>query len=280
VRGARPQRGTPGGAALLAVALITGAACAGRAPLTEAPPAPAEARGYRALFRGEWRDARDRGRFRLAVALLPPDRARLEFFAPVGGPRLVVAMDGQHAVALFPGERVYDAAAATPETLDRLLGLPLDPAQLVALITGRPMCRLEAARQQVQTRAAATFGRTIAWFEVSCPPGEIRYQALARERGGVLSAASIREGISGAMILDVEYDGYEEGLGPRWPRRIDLRLARRNATVTLHADEGPAASNLAPEMFAPPVPPGFERRLLGGSSSAPGLLGSTAERER
>ena len=267
-------------AALCGAALLLAAACAGRVPVTEVPRSSPEARGYRALFRGEWRGSREQGRFRMAAALLPPDRARLEFFGPVGGARVVVAVDGHDAVAMLPGERAYDTAAATPETLDRLLGLPLEPSQLVALISGRPMCDADAARQQVQSRAAANFGRTIAWFEVTCPPGEIRYQARSHERGGVLSSATVREGLSGAMILEVEYDDYEEGLGPRWPRRLDVRLARKDATVTLIAVEGPAASDLAPEIFAPPVPPGFERRTLAGSRSAPGLLGSTADGER
>ncbi len=216
----------------------------------------------------------------MAAALLPPDRLRLEFFGPVGGPRLVVAVDGENAIAIQPAERSYAAGTADPKTLDRLLGLPLTPAQTIALLTGQPMCEPEVSEQQVQTKAAATFGRTVAWYEVSCPPGEIRYQARCAERGGILKEATVREGISGAMILEVEYDDHEEGRGPRWPRRIRLHLARKDAAVDLVVIEGPAASDIPPSTFAPPVPDGFEKRPLLASLPAPGLLGSTADRER
>jgi hypothetical protein len=274
------RRGARLGPSLLAGAAALGLACAGRAPVTEAVRPAAEGGGYRALFRGDWRGPGGRERFRLAAALLPPDRLRLEVLGPVGGPRLVVAVDGRAALALLPAERAYDSGEATRETIDRLLGIPLLPAHLVALLMGRPMCRPEAAQQQMRTRAAAAFGRTVAWYEVTCPPGDIRYRALCKERGGALEAASVREGLSGDSILEVEYGDHGEGPGPRWPRRIEIRLTARSAALTLIADEGPAMSDVAPELFAPPVPEGFERRAIAESHSAPGLLGPSAERER
>ncbi len=241
---------------------------------------PEAARGYRALFRVGVEGPGGKSHFRMAVALMPPDRLRLEFFGPIGGPRLVVASDGASAIALLPADRAYESGRADPERLDRLLGLPLTPAELVALLTGRPMCSPEAAEQRMETKAAATFGRTLAWYEVHCPPGEIRYEARCQERGGALEQASVREGISGAMILEVEYDDHQEGLGPRWPRRIRLRFARQQANVELAAQEGPMASDVPESIFSPPVPDGFEQRALLDSPAAPGLLGSTAGRER
>ena len=232
------------------------------------------------MFRAETRGPEGKERFKVAAAILPPSRLRLEFFGPIGGPRLVVVTDGEEATAILPAERTYDRAEATAETMDRLLGIPLDSERLIALITGRPMCSPEAAEQQIRTRKAATFGRTVAWYEVNCPPGEIRYRAMCEERGGQLRQAIIREGISGDTILEVEYDGYEQGPGPRWPSEIRLRLSRRQVTVTLRATEGPRASHLSETIFATDVPAGFQRKSFLGSFSAPGLLGSTAKQER
>ena len=216
----------------------------------------------------------------MAAALLPPDRLRLEFLGPMGAARLVVAVDGTRMLALMPAARVYESDNAGPEALDRLLGLPLEPSQVVALLTGRPMCDPDISEEQVQTRMAATFERTVAWFSVSCPPGEIRYEARSRERGGVLRDASVREGISGARLLDVEYDEYGEGEGPRWPRRIRLHLARRGTTVELVASEGPAPGDVSPSMFTPLVPDGFEKRALLATLAGPGLLGLPSGPER
>ncbi len=266
------------GALLALLSLSSG--CAGRAPVADATAPATVARGYRALFRGEAEGPGAGRRFKMAAALLPPDRLRLEFFGPAGGPRLVVAVDGARALILSPGERAYDATEPTPAALERWVGVPLDARGLIALLTGRPMCGPEAAEQQVVTRAAVAFGRDVSWYDVTCPPGDIRYQASCQDRGGVLKGAVIREGISGAIILEVEYHDHEEGLGPRWPRRIEMKIARSRTTVTLTAIEGPAAGDLAEAIFSPPVPEGFEKRAFSTSLPAPGLLGSTADGER
>jgi hypothetical protein len=189
-------------------------------------------------------------------------------------------MAGASAVAFLPGERAYDSGRTAAANRGPVFGLPLQATDLIALLTGRPMCAAEHAAHLVQTKATVAFGRTAAWYEVTCPPGEIRYRARAEERGGVLKEATVREGLSGAMILDVEYDGHEEGPGPRWPRRIRLRLHRESATVVLTALEGPWARDLPEGIFAPPVPEGFVERPLVFSFSAPGPVGSTAEGER
>ncbi|HEU4402985.1 MAG TPA: hypothetical protein VFT43_12870 [Candidatus Polarisedimenticolia bacterium] len=272
------------GGAARALCLLTlplsALACASHPPMADASrPSPAD-RGYRALFRAESEGPGGKQRFRLAVALVPPDRLRLEFFGPVGGPRLVVASDGSQVTAMLPTERAYDSAPATSGNLDALIGVPLDGARLIALLTGRPMCPPESMRQEVHSKSAVTFGRTINWYEVSCPPDDIRYQAKCEDRGGILRQATVREGITGAMILEVEYDDHEAGLGPRWPRRIRVRMARTGSTVGLNAIDGPAPGEIPDAVFSPPVPEGFERRAMASLLSAPGLVGSTADKER
>jgi len=266
-------------AALAVTLLALGALCQGCASVPEAPATTGREgpRGYRALFRGTTESSAGKIRFRLAIALLPPDRLRLEFFGPAGGPRLVVASEGSAAVAILPGERIYDAGDADPATLERLVGLPLIPSQIIALLTGRPMCEPEVSEQRIQTRAAATFGRTLAWYTVTCPPGEIRYEARCDDRGGIIREASVKEGISGAIIVQAEYEDYDDRLGPRWPRRIRLRLAHKDAAVELVALEGPSVSAVPESIFSPPVPEGFVKRSLLTSLTEPGLLGSAGD---
>lgn len=262
-----------GARAGVAALCLAGAACAtGRSPAID-PAARPTSPGYQALFRGQSEGPEGKSRFRLAVTLLPPDRIRMEFFGPVGGPRLVVGASRDSAVALRPSERVYERAASSARALEVLLGVPLDAAGLVSLFTGRPMCSPEAVRVEVQTRPAATFGRTVAWYEVTCPPGEVRYQARCGERGGDLLSAVVREGISGAIMLEVEYVDYEKGLGPRWPRQIRVRLPLRGAAVELSAVEGPWARNVSEEIVSPEIPDGFRERAPGPVPGAQGLLG-------
>jgi hypothetical protein len=264
-------------AALALILLLP--ACASRPP-RQASTTPAPARGYRALFRGEAEGPRGKDRFRLAVALLPPARMRLEFYGPAGGARAVLSSDGTEALLALPRGREYETLPATAAGFRTLLGLPIDAADIVALLTGRPFCPPEDLEQQVRTRPAAAFGRTLDWFEVACPPNDVRYRAVAAERGGTLREATLRETVGGAMILRVEYDDHDEGLGPRWPRRLRLALPREEASVTLLAVEGPAAGDVPDALFAITPPPGFARRPLRLSLSAPGFAGPVADQER
>lgn len=274
-------RGRPAGPPVRVAACLLALlwpACAARSPRIDVLPSPAGP-GYRALFRGEAEGPDGRSRFRLAAALLPPDRLRLEFLGPAGGPRVVFAADADAAVLILPAERAFDRAPAGPEGLGRLLGVPLRTHHLVALLTARPFCAEETALQQIMTRPAATFGRTHAWFEVDCPPNDVRYLALASERGGPLREATVREPLSGAIILRVEYGAHAEGGGPRWPRLLRLRL-REETTVRLEALEGPVPGELPESSFTPVIPEGFVRKTLRLSLSAPGLAGPAADGER
>jgi hypothetical protein len=216
----------------------------------------------------------------MAAALVPPDRLRLEFFGPVGGPRLVVAVSDDRVLALSPRDRTWDGGEASAASMERIVGLPLSPSDLVSLLTARPMCPQGDEEQRVRTKAAATFGRTLAWYDVTCPPDEIRYKARCKERGGLLEAVTVREGLSGAMILEAEYGDHVESDGHRWPRDIGIRVVRRQTTVTLEALEGPTPAHVEDGVFTPTVPGTFQRRPILISLGTPGLLGSTAHGER
>ena len=266
---------------VLGSSTLVAAGCAGtHAPEVPSQTSTAGATGYRALFRGESQGPEGKSRFRLAVAILPPDRLRLEFFGPVGGPRAIFAASSERSVTLLPGERAYGESSSSALTVDRFLGVPVDVPGLVALLTARPMCPQESMHEELRTRPAATFGRTLSWVEVSCPPGEIRYQARCEERGGALVSATVSEGISGAIILEADYGDYEKGLGPRWPRQVRLRLPRKDAAVQLAAMEGPWVSDIAEAIFAPEIPEGFERRDLTLFPGDSGLWGAQAIQAR
>lgn len=285
MRGAAGVAAPARGAALLLLALVAivlPAGCSGRhaAPATEAFSAPGSTHGYRTLFRGRASGSEGKTRFRMAAAFAPPGRVRLEFFPPVGGARLIIACDGTTTTALLPADRVYVRQPTTPENMDQLLGLPLEGESLIALLTGRPICPPEETEQHVRSGRPGTFGLRPSWYEIECPPAGVRYLARSEERGADLQQATLREGLSGAMIAEIAYDDFVESDGARWPRQILMEIARGGTTVSLTATDGPAPGIMAGEIFAPAIPEGFARQSRLTSRSAPGLLGSTGQPER
>lgn len=237
------------------------AGCAG-GPRPATQPLPA-ADGVRVLFRVESEGPRGRSRFRMAAALRPPAQARLEFLGPVGGPRLVVATDGAQATAILPAERRYDLTPATPDAMHHLLGLPLDGARLIALLSGVPLCTLPAAP-----------GVAAGAWEATCPAGDIRFSGVAEGPGGPLLEAVLFDSRSGAILAKLEYGDRFALPGGRWPRDIRMNLPKENVAISLRALEGPLAASLSDDLFAPSIPESFERRAIFGRPEDPALFGA------
>ncbi len=128
---------SPRAAALAAVALALWHPACATLPRSGAVPSGGAAQGYRALFHGRVDSPEGSDRFRMAVSIRPPDRLRLEFFGPVGGPRFVLAAVGARLVALDLAERAYEETEATAAAVERLLGLPVTPDQAISILTGQ-----------------------------------------------------------------------------------------------------------------------------------------------
>jgi hypothetical protein len=180
----------------------------------------------------------------------------------------------------MPADRVYVRQPTTPESMEQLLGLPLAGEGLIALLTGQPMCAPDETEQQVRSGRPGTFGLRPSWYEIECPPADVRYLARSEERGADLQEATLREGLSGEMIVEIAYDDFVESAGARWPRQILMEIARGSTRVSLTATDGPAPGALAGEIFTPAIPAGFEMQPRLSSLPAPGLLGPPAEQER
>lgn len=123
-------------AAVTALALALWQPSCATLPRTETARPGSPTIGYRALFRGLAESPDGRDRFKVAVAIRPPDRLRMEFFGPVGGPRFVFAAAAARLVALDLAGRAYEEAGATAAAVERLLGLPVTPAGAIAILIG------------------------------------------------------------------------------------------------------------------------------------------------
>jgi hypothetical protein len=182
--------------------------------------------GYRLLYQAEAVTPEGKTHFRMAAAVRPPDHLRLELFGPMGGARLLLATDGSDALALLPRQRLYDRARASPRALARLTGLKFEPAGLVGLLRGQAPC---AAAEQV--------------FEPADQEGV----------EGVTLRCRLDDAVVAVRVA-----------GGSWATSIRIGLESVRKSVRLDLVEGPTASSLADDLFAPAIPEGFTRgNLLG-----------------
>jgi hypothetical protein len=171
---------------------------------------------------------------------------------------------------MLPAERRYDLTPATPDAMHHLLGLPLDGARLIALLSGVPLCSPPAGPGAASESTPATDLQR----EATCPAGDIRFLGIAEAPGGPLREAVLFDARSGAILAKVEYGDRFALPGGRWPRDIRMSLPSENVAISLRAIEGPLTANLTDDLFAPSIPERFERRPIFGRPEDPALFGA------
>lgn len=130
-------------AAVFAFCLLTSACATASLP----PPADVAARArdagsYSARLRVSLKGPGVRARTAALVAFRRPDGLRIEIPGPAG-PRLIAVARGGRLAAVFPGERaVYEGPARASE-LAALLGVALEPPEVMDLLVGVPSPRLK-----------------------------------------------------------------------------------------------------------------------------------------
>jgi hypothetical protein len=171
------------------------------------PPADVAARArdaasYSARLRVSLKGPGLRARTPALVAFRRPDGLRIEVPGPAG-PRLIAVARGGRLVAVFPGERAVYAGEARASQLEALLGVALDPAELMDLLVGVPSPRLK--------RYVAAWG----------PALPRRIEATLPD-GGTLKA-TVEDPEMGTALLDAAFaEPPHEGY-----RSVDAEEARR-----------------------------------------------------
>jgi hypothetical protein len=115
-------------------------ALGGCATLPARPPAGAAERlqgapSYSARVKVSLRGKDLRARTIALVAFRRPDALRVEVPGPAG-PRLVAVAHGPRLVAVFPGERAVFEGRTSSEDMGALLGVALEPAEVMDLLAG------------------------------------------------------------------------------------------------------------------------------------------------
>lgn len=166
-----------------------------------------------------------------------PEKIRLEGRHPIGRPVFILVANGPDAVLYFPRDNRVLRGVAASEIVNALVGLPLTPAELRALVSGCGFGAADPAGGRsfpggwaaVQTGEATTYLRQIdrRWRVVAAArsPLTVHYSAFAGGR---------------ASTLRIQAAGQP-------PADVTVRLSDVNINVTLEA-----------EVFDVQVPPAAE----------------------
>jgi hypothetical protein len=131
-----------------------------------------------------------------------PDALRLELPGPLG-PRLVVVASAGALTAVFPRERAVFRGGTAASDLEALLGVALEPAELMDLLVGVPSPRLR--------------GYTVGWGR-SVPS---RIEAVLPDGAGLsvrVEDAALHAALAEAAFEPPPHAGY---------RLVDAEVARR-----------------------------------------------------
>lgn len=182
------------------------------------------------------------------MAVVRPDRFRLEIFSPIGVVSLTTC-DGETLAAYFPRENTIYRGAATPLNVARYLRVVLSVKEVVDLLLGFPAVRASAAEARVSLDgdrsryrlelSLANAGKQVLWFD-----------------GRTLLLAESEEiAPDGSPLLTVSFADYREINGLWFPFEIALRDGQGKWQVTLHYERVELNPSLADTLFILPSRP-------------------------
>jgi len=243
----RPRAAGFWATALLGAAAFVLCACASRQPMPEtapeaiAPSAPDLSLLKDALAKLAHRDsvldsvqsgavleytAADRHvKAREQIVARRPDNLRVDVMEPFGV-ALIVAAHGPNLEIFQPSENRVIRDAATADTLNRYVRIPMEPADAVRLLMGlAPVgAPLVPARESVADEGAMTVAswRDSASHQLGFQGGEI---AMVRQAG-----------LDGGVMYEVRYSEYHDIGGLMFPYVVDADFPIAHSHVTLRYD--------------------------------------------
>jgi len=174
-----------------------------------------------------------RVRGHMIVGVARPASVRLEAAAPFGAPLFIFVARGTDATLLLPRDERALEHGRPDEVLDAVAGVPLDPVDLRAVLTG---CALAPDPSEASQPSAD-------WRIVPDGPGHL-YLHREGPTGPWRVAAAVRPSTASADGWRAEYRAFQDGL-PRevrlasaTPKRFDLQLTLSQVETNVALDAG------------------------------------------
>jgi outer membrane lipoprotein-sorting protein len=253
--------------ALTVAALLLAAACQPVKPtlrLPEATPTAerlldvlAERRAVVQSVRGFAQVAYESGEENLgarhAVLARRPDHFRLEVLSPFGA-LAVIASDARELVVYARREAKIYRGPATAESVGAYTQVPIDVADVTAVLLGGPPVRTPIAPPSVARDAAATA------FKLTVPVAEGRH--LVWFEPGTLVPVASETSLGGGVRLRVAFGEYRELGSLRFPHAIDMRADPGDRVVRVRYSSPSLNTEIADTLFRFPPREGLQELVI------------------
>lgn len=194
--------------------------------------------------------------FRQIVAVVPPDRIRLEVFGPFGHLRLIVAMHEEGTVGLFPRDGLYFLEPDSGAVLQALLGADLDARAMVPILTGDVLSRDDGTRFGIPR-----WDREGWRLDAVRVDSGLHYDLLLDPRTLRIVEAGLTPGAgTGEPVVRVRYGRWKFRNGRHLATRLEVEVPESAIrVVSLLQKEESEGADFPDRLFRPAIPPGFRR---------------------
>ena len=206
-------------------------------PMTDVPAAPlvreiadrrASFTGLKAVARAETvRNGRKRAYESVSILLEGQSKLRIEGYGPMGGSLFALLWDGKDLVLRRPGEA--DFIRPGQWAFERLIGFPLEPSELAAVLSGNAPS--DGEREAAQARCSAEgwcvveFRRDEARWKVRVVPADrFRIESWERFQGNEL-------------VYETRFEAQELVGEYLFPKRVVVQNQNRHAALTVEYEE-------------------------------------------
>jgi hypothetical protein len=256
------RTGKQASAVLFLVAMAAGCATAPDTGPTSSDPfllpefSPARVGPMLAHFKTTVHSQAGKRNFRQIVAAEPPDRIRLEIFGPFGHPRLILAVRENVAVGIFPRDGVYFLESDSAAVFRELLGVEIDAAALVPILTGDVLYRDD------RTRIGVPQPGPDGWrLQVRQEDSGLEYDLVLETGTRRIAAAGLTPaGATERPVLQVRYRRWRQRNGRELATRLEVEVPAAGIRISnVLQKEEPGGVDFSDRLFRPPVPEHFRR---------------------
>lgn len=212
-------------------------------------------RSLRALARLDYAGPEGKNSFQEAILAQRPDRLRLETLSFLGA-IMIVTVDDREILGYLPREDVFLRGQRSKENLRRLtkIPLPLEVAEITALLLGLPPVNTGAAPQQD--------GNSLRF-----PAADGGQDIVAFETNDAVPTRWERLNAGGEAEISVKFSDYTATPAGLFPLRIAIESATQKRRLEVRYQEPELNATLPAEIFSQQKPPNVKElpiEALGG----------------